>query len=85
MYKLVIALALLGVTAQVHAGLWEKVTTMGNKTTKPTAQYNVEASGWNIRIYEWQPEDNPNVRCVFAGGSSKGGVSCYPVEKSKEK
>jgi len=25
------------------------------------------------------PADNPNVRCMFAAGSQKGGVACYSI------
>ena len=60
-----------------NAGMWEKISTLNEKTIKPTAVYNVETAGWNIRVVEWTPAGNPNVRCVFGGGSKKGGISCY--------
>jgi hypothetical protein len=67
------------VSLSTQAGLWEKMTTMGAKTVKPSSEYLVETAGWNIRVYEWIPADNPNVRCMFAAGSQKGGVSCYSL------
>ncbi len=77
--KLSILLAgfLLSISAQ--AGLWEKMTTMGAETVKPSSEYLIETAGWNIRVYEWIPADNPNVRCMFAAGSQKGGVACYSI------
>ncbi|NYT52550.1 MAG: hypothetical protein H0A74_03135 [Candidatus Vesicomyosocius endoextente] len=63
----------------VHAGLWEKITTIGAKIVTPTSEYLIETSGWNIRVYEWIPTDNPNTRCLFAAGSQKGGVACYSI------
>ncbi|SMN15866.1 hypothetical protein CRYPA_1835 [uncultured Candidatus Thioglobus sp.] len=68
---------LLSISAQ--AGLWEKMTTMGAETVKPSSEYLIETAGWNIRVYEWIPADNPNVRCMFAAGSQKGGVACYSI------
>ncbi len=68
---------LLSVSAQ--AGLWEKMTTMGATTVKPSSEYLIETAGWNIRVYEWIPADNPNARCMFAAGSQKGGVACYSI------
>jgi hypothetical protein len=68
---------LLSVSAQ--AGLWEKMTTMGAQTVKPSSEYLIETAGWNIRVYEWIPADNPNTRCMFAAGSQKGGVACYSI------
>jgi hypothetical protein len=62
-----------------QAGLWEKMTTMGAQTVKPSSEYLIETAGWNIRVYEWIPADNPNVRCMFAAGSKKGGVACYSI------
>ncbi|CAC9590753.1 hypothetical protein [uncultured Gammaproteobacteria bacterium] len=72
-----VAVFLLSFSAQ--AGLWEKMTTMGAETVKPSAEYLIETAGWNIRVYEWIPADNPNVRCMFAAGSQKGGVACYSI------
>ena len=66
-------------STSVQAGLWEKVTTLGTETIKPSAEYLIETAGWNIRVYEWIPADNPNARCMFAAGSQKGGVACYSV------
>jgi hypothetical protein len=71
---------LLSVSAQ--AGLWEKMTTMGIETVKPSSEYLIETAGWNIRVYEWIPADNPNTRCMFAAGSQKGGVACYSINNS---
>jgi hypothetical protein len=33
------------------------------------SEYLIETAGWNIRVYEWIPADNPNTRCMFAAGS----------------
>jgi hypothetical protein len=73
---ILIGLSVMAGTA--YAGLWEKVTTMGLPTKQPTTTYSVEAAGWNLRVYEWTPEHNPGVSCMFAAGSEKGGVACYP-------
>ena len=68
---------ILSISAQ--AGLWEKMTTMGAQTVKPSSEYLIETAGWNIRVYEWIPADHPNARCMFAAGSQKGGVACYSI------
>ncbi|RUM81971.1 MAG: hypothetical protein DSZ17_04895 [Candidatus Thioglobus sp.] len=67
------------VSLSTQAGLWEKMTMMGAKTVKPSSEYLIETAGWNIRVYEWIPADNPNIRCMFAAGSQKGGVACYSI------
>jgi len=67
------------VSLSTQAGLWEKMTTMGAQTVKPSSEYLIETAGWNIRVYEWIPADNPNTRCMFAAGSQKGGVACYSI------
>ncbi len=77
--KIVTLLAIAVLSLSVQAGLWEKVTTMGVKTVKPSSEYLIETAGWNIRVYEWIPADNPNSRCMFAAGSQKGGVACYSI------
>lgn len=77
--KLITLLITFAIPLSVQAGLWEKMTTMGTKTVDPSAEYLIETAGWNIRVYEWIPADNPNVRCMFAAGSQKGGVACYSI------
>jgi hypothetical protein len=77
--KLITLLIALVVSLSVQAGLWEKMTTMGAPTVKPSSVYLIETAGWNIRVYEWIPADNPNTRCMFAAGSQKGGVACYSI------
>jgi len=72
-------LALIPLTAS--AGMWTKLSTIGDEVIKPTYEYNVETAGWNVRIVEWIPKDNPDMRCMFGGGSKKGGIACYPAKK----
>lgn len=69
--------AVIAMPNTAQAGLWEKVSSLGLPTKKATAEYTVSASGWDIRVYEWVPASNPNIHCVFAAGSKKGGVACY--------
>jgi len=88
MKKLLILPILLSASMTANAGLWDKVSTFNQEEVKPTATYLVETSGWNVRIVEWIPKDNPNYRCVFGGGDKKGGIACYPANltlKSKTK
>jgi len=77
--KLIVLITVFLLSLSAQAGLWEKVTTMGAQTVKPSSEYLIETAGWNIRVYEWVPADNPNVRCMFAAGSKKGGVACYSI------
>ena len=68
------------ISIPTYAGIWEKLSTISNEEIKPTAQYNIEAPGWNILVIEWVPKQNKHIRCLFAGGSKKGGVACYPIK-----
>jgi len=52
-----------------------------SETKQPTAQYQLEVTGTNVRVYEWQPKGSNNVRCVFVTGSkNSSGVACYRVK-----
>ncbi len=59
---------------------WEKFSTFFAETRSNTGAYNVEAAGWNVRVVEWVPKDNSNIRCVFAAGTEKAGAACYEVK-----
>lgn len=53
---------------------------------KPTTMYRIETMGNDVRMYEWTPQDNKNIRCVFAAGSENStGVACYEVEEKKKR
>jgi len=66
--KLIALITVFLLSLSAQAGLWEKMTTMGTTTVKPSSEYLIETAGWNIRVYEWIPADNPNARCMFAAG-----------------
>ena len=69
-----------------QAGLFDQIATGTWDSVKPTNAYKLETYGYTVRVYEWTPKDNANIRCVFvAGETNSTGVSCYPVDKSKEK
>lgn len=58
---------------------WEQVTTIMYDTKPNSATYNVDAAGWDVRVIEWTPESNPNIRCMFVAGTAKAGSACYPI------
>ena len=37
----------------------------------------LEATGDDLRIYEFTPQTNPKKQCVFAAGDKKGGLACW--------
>lgn len=73
-------------TSVTHAGLWDSAVTSTWPTVEDVRKYKLSTHGYDVRVYEWAPADNKNVRCVFvAGNENSTGVACYPVEKSKER
>jgi len=66
-----------GILSALRSSSWE---------TKKTNHYMIETMNFNVRVYEWTPNDNKNIRCVFAAGNeNSSGVACYPVDSSKVK
>lgn len=79
---LVLAIALFATPA--FAGWLTNQIAGDGEGTKKSVMYKLEAFGNDLRVYEWTPRENPNVRCVFVAGSENStGVACYPVEKKK--
>lgn len=69
-----------------EAGLFDSAMTSGWEDRKNDHKYKLESYGFDVRVYEWTPKDNKNVRCVFvAGNENSSGVACYDVEKDKER
>lgn len=81
--KIALLSALL-VTSTSHAGLFDSAMTSGWEDKNPSAKYKLDVYGFDVRVYEWIPKDNPNVRCVFvAGNENSSGVACYDVKEEK--
>jgi hypothetical protein len=37
----------------------------------------LEATGEDLRVYEFTPQTDPSMQCVFVAGDSKGGLQCW--------
>ncbi len=37
----------------------------------------LEATGEDLRVYEFTPQTAPEMQCVFVAGDQKGGLSCF--------
>lgn len=88
--KLTIATIALGVitATSANAGLFDSVATSDWKT-KQSEKYKLEAYGYDLRVYEWTPNGNPNVTCITAfGDSGPVGLQCFEnemLEKDRKK
>ncbi len=40
----------------------------------------VEATGFDLRLYEFTPRTSPNKQCLFIAGDRKGGLTCFDKE-----
>lgn len=76
--RLIIAL-LLSIALPANAGILGSLAS-SSWPTKETTRYKLDAYGFDVRVYEWTPEDNKNVRCILAAGNNNStGVACYEV------
>ena len=83
--KKVLLIGLLFAATSANAGIFSSVVTSDWELKKPSSKYMVETYGFDVRVYEWTPKDNPNYTCVFvAGNNNSSGVACYP-KKTKKK
>lgn len=41
----------------------------------------IEATGNDLRAYEFTPQTAPHMQCVFVSGDRKGGLECFPKAK----
>lgn len=56
-----------------------------NKDTKQLTNDKVgrlEATGEDLRIYEFTPQMAPGKQCIFAAGDKKGGLVCFDKVKA---
>jgi len=82
MKKYILIAAMIAIPATANAGMLMSAMSAGWPTKQAAAKYKLDAIGFDLRIYEWIPKDNPNVRClVVAGNQNSTGVSCYNVKE----
>ncbi len=62
----------------VQAGLWDMVTTSDWETKELDAFYLLSVEGYDARAYEFTPEANPQMTCVFVTSNKSSGVACFP-------
>ena len=70
----------LALSFNAQAGLFDSAMTSGWDSVE-SKRYKLEAYGYDARVYEWTPLENPNTRCVFVASNESSGVSCYEVSK----
>ena len=66
-----------------HAGLFDSMVTSGWSDKEVESKYTMEVHGFDVRVYEWIPEENPNVRMVFLAGEKSSGVGSYTITPPK--
>lgn len=40
----------------------------------------IEATGNDLRVYEFTPQTTPNKQCIFVSGERKGSLVCFDKE-----
>jgi len=75
------AFTMIAAPTKSEAGILSSLRSSGWET-KSTKHYKLEVMNFDVRVYEWTPEYNKDIKCVFvAGGSNSTGVACYPIKK----
>jgi len=79
--------AITGMTNKVaNAGIIDSIMNSDLPTKEVTANYEISVYGYDARVYEWTPEGNENVTCVFVSSNKSSGVACYDdVKDSKNR
>lgn len=48
---------------------------------KSTVKYRIDTGTGSKAVYEFIPEDNNDMRCVFVSGFKQGGLACYEAKE----
>ncbi len=73
--KLFVTILLSFLTA--HALSWSQIMSWKDEKIDPDAQYSIETSGYNIRVYEFTPLTDPERTCVIATTNEKMQMQCF--------
>ncbi len=80
--KKILILCILSITF-LNAGVWEKIQSFGDEVV-PSNSYDVEAKGWNFRVYEFIPKNAPEKLCIIVASDKNGiQVECFDRKLKK--
>ena len=78
-----IFLTLLLIISFSNAGVWEKLQSFGDEVV-PSNSYDVDAKGWNFRVYEFIPKNAPEKLCIIVASDKNGmQVECFDRKPKK--
>ena len=63
---------------------WESVTSYGNETIEPQAEYNISVNGNDLRAYEWYTKTRPQKLCIFVASEAGVSLQCDVVEQDQD-
>ena len=67
----------------LNAGVWEKLQSFGDEVV-PSNSYDVEAKGWNFRVYEFIPKNAAEKLCIIVASDKNGiQVECFDRKVKK--
>jgi len=67
----------------LNAGVWEKLQSFGDEVV-PSNSYDVEAKGWNFRVYEFIPKNAQEKLCIIVASDKNGiQVECFDRKLKK--
>jgi hypothetical protein len=71
------------ITTFLNAGVWEKLQSFGDEVV-PSNSYDVDAKGWNFRVYEFIPKNAQEKLCIIVASDRNGiQVECFDRKKQK--
>ena len=74
---LILSLAALAIlTACDDGGMFDPDT----QTIRADKVWRMNATGVDVRVYEFTPQTAPGKQCVFAAGERKAGLVCFDKE-----
>jgi hypothetical protein len=80
--KKTILLIIISITFS-NAGVWEKLQSFGDEVV-PSNSYDVDAKGWNFRVYEFIPKNAQEKLCIIVASDRNGiQVECFDRKINK--
>lgn len=53
------------------------------KQVKSDFVSRIEATGTDLRLYEFTPRSDPERQCIFVAGKNKAGLTCWVKDPAK--
>jgi len=78
-----VILVVMALVSIASAGAWSTATSLFDKEVEPTAKYQLDVSGYNPRLYEFDTKNGMSCVMIFSSDNKTSEPVVFCIKKTK--